>query len=37
MEDPTEKHISDVGILNKYDYYYNMSCTVALNLINPPN
>ena len=22
MEDPTEKHISDVGILNKYDYYY---------------
>ncbi len=21
LEDPTEKHISDVGILNKYDHY----------------
>ena len=21
MQDPTEKHISDVGILDKYNYY----------------
>ena len=22
MQDPTEKHVSDVGILDKYNYYY---------------
>jgi hypothetical protein len=22
MQDPTEKHVSDVGILVKYNYYY---------------
>jgi hypothetical protein len=22
MQDPTEKHVSDVGILDKYYYYY---------------
>jgi hypothetical protein len=22
MQEPTEKHVSDVGILDKYNYYY---------------
>jgi hypothetical protein len=22
MQDPTEKHVSDMGVLDKYNYYY---------------
>jgi hypothetical protein len=33
MQDPTEKHVSDVGILDKYNnnyYYYYRNCFIKL-------
>jgi hypothetical protein len=33
MQDPTEKHVSDVGILDKYNYYYYYHTKIN-NIIN---
>ena len=37
MQDPTEKHVSDVGILDKYNYYYYYYYYKSGRYVSPAN